>query len=162
MRMTRTISCRVSCHVSRVTGGMEWQKVRPGSYRKNNSHSLILEKLSPRTSQEIESVDDEMSPTKCHRPPAKELSHFLGVCSWNDWTWTVRRKWGIALSYFSGCDENGRWVAGKCDFIYWELYMHFLWQASYSGSCHKYKWYSKLIIVQRWNFVIFLVKGTRL
>lgn len=99
MRVTRTISCGVSCHVSCVTGGMEWQRVRFRFLRrgggrkerererwreKHNSHSVILEKLSPGTSKEIESVDDETSPAKYDKTLKKKLSHFL---------WRLFLKW---------------------------------------------------------------------
>lgn len=82
-----------------------WHRVTEGKTgflerkKKNNSHSLILEKLSPRTSKEIESLNDEMSPTKHDTALEKKLSHFLDVCFWNDWTWIVRRRKNITLSY---------------------------------------------------------------
>ena len=58
--------------VSLLTGrGEERERER------HNSHSVILEKLSPGTSKEIESVDDETSPAKRDKTLKKKLSHFL-------------------------------------------------------------------------------------
>lgn len=47
------------------------RKERERGREKHNSHSVILEKLSPGTSKEIESVDDETSPAKYDKTKKK-------------------------------------------------------------------------------------------
>lgn len=121
MRVTRTISCGVSCHVSCVTGGMEWQRVRfrflrgegrkrKRERKKHNSHSVILEKLSAGTSKEIESVDDETSPAKRDKTLKKKLSHFLWrlFFKWLNANCGKRNRYTVDMfNYWATCSKKG-------------------------------------------------------